>query len=140
MTDANTICHDLDLLDDWLAGKGYGEEAGLVLRALSLIHKLQDGVRSTIQERDVLSGENFDLRAENEKLRAENETHKEIAVRETMNVATLRAALKPFALSEHKIERWFGMDIPDSYNVVSQWVTVGDLRAAAAALKEQSDE
>ena len=49
---------------------GYGEEAGLVLRALSLIHKLQDGVRSTIQERDVLSGENFDLRAENEKLRA----------------------------------------------------------------------
>jgi acyl carrier protein len=48
--------------------------------------------------------------------------------------------LKPFALSEHKIERWFGMDIPDSYNVVSQWVTVGDLRAAAAALKETGDE
>ena len=33
------VTHDLDLLDDWLAGKGYGEEAGLVLRALSLIHK-----------------------------------------------------------------------------------------------------
>ena len=36
---SDNITHDLDLLDDWLAGKGYGEEAGLVLRALSLIHK-----------------------------------------------------------------------------------------------------
>lgn len=36
---SDDITHDLDLLDDWLAGKGYGEEAGLVLRALSLIHK-----------------------------------------------------------------------------------------------------
>jgi hypothetical protein len=67
-----------------------------------------------------------DMLATIEALRAEN--------------ARLREALKPFALSEHKIERWFGMDIPDSYNVVSQWVTVGDLRAAAAALKETGDE
>lgn len=36
---SDNITHDLDLLDDWLAGKGYGEEAGLVLRALTLIHK-----------------------------------------------------------------------------------------------------
>jgi len=36
---SDDITHDLDLLDDWLAGNGYGEEAGLVLRALSLIHK-----------------------------------------------------------------------------------------------------
>lgn len=49
------------------------------------------------------------LRAENEKLRAENETHKEIAVRETMKVATLRAALKPFAdLDRH----WEGDKMP----------------------------
>ena len=32
------ILNDLDLLDDWLAGKGYGEEAGLVLRAMTLIN------------------------------------------------------------------------------------------------------
>lgn len=94
MTDANTICHDLDLLDDWLAGKGYGEEAGLVLRALSLIHKLQDGVRSTIQERDVLSGENFDLRAENEKLRAKCETIYDELLEAKGQVVKLRAALK----------------------------------------------
>jgi hypothetical protein len=48
--------------------------------------------------------------------------------------------LKPFALSEHKIERWFGMDIPDSYNVVSQWVTVGDLRAAHAAYSGEKND
>lgn len=78
---SDNITHDLDLLDDWLAGKGYTEEAGLCLRALTLIHKLQDGVRTTIQERDVLSGENWQLRAKN---------------------AKLRAALKPFAdLSSH---------------------------------------
>ena len=107
---SDDITHDLDLLDDWLAGKGYGEEAGLVLRALSLIHKLQDGVRSTIQERDVLSGENFDLRAENEKL---------------------RAALKEFS------DYWF----PEAAkNEDSVKVFVGDLRAAAAALKETGDD
>ena len=50
MTDANTICHDLDLLDDWLAGKGYGEEAGLVLRALSLIHE-QEQVIEKLQRK-----------------------------------------------------------------------------------------
>ena len=54
-------------------------------------------------------------------------------------IEKLRSALKPFALSEHNIERWFGVDNPDSY-IVSQWVTVGDLRAAAAALKETGDE
>ena len=132
MTDANTICHDLDLLDDWLAGKGYGEEAGLVLRALSLIHKLQDGVRSTIRERDVLSGENWELRAENEKLRAENETHKEIAVRETMNVATLRAALKPFADLEPE-----DTDCDGNGEVI---INCDDLRVARAAIGETGDD
>lgn len=39
MLDSASILHDLDLLDDWLAGKGYGEEAGLVLRAMTLINK-----------------------------------------------------------------------------------------------------
>jgi hypothetical protein len=55
-------------------------------------------------------------------------------------IEKLREALKPFALSEHKIERWFGMDIPDSYNVVSQWVTVGDLRAAHAAYSGEKND
>ena len=110
MTDANTICHDLDLLDDWLAGKGYGEEAGLVLRALSLIHKLQDGVRSTIQERDVLSGENFDLRAENEKL---------------------RAALKPLADEVEYVPS--RMDDDDWYEMDT--IKVGHIRAARAAIE-----
>lgn len=62
------------------------------------------------------------LRAENEKLRAENETHKEIAVRETMNVATLRAALKRIA-EQDAVE--MALD--------PQWAR----RAAAAALKEK---
>lgn len=39
MTDANTICHDVDLLGDWLSAKGYTEEAGLCLRVLGLIHE-----------------------------------------------------------------------------------------------------
>lgn len=39
MTDANTICHDVDLLGDWLDAKGYTEEAGLCLRVLGLIHE-----------------------------------------------------------------------------------------------------
>ncbi len=108
---SDDITHDLDLLDDWLAGKGYGEEAGLVLRALSLIHKLQDGVRSTIQERDVLSGENFDLRAENEKL---------------------RAALKPFA---DRVDDF----IPEKHDAHRAFVTLGEIRAAAAALKETGE-
>ena len=41
---SDNITHDLDLLDDWLAGKGYGEEAGLVLRTLTLIHKQADEI------------------------------------------------------------------------------------------------
>ena len=28
MTDANTICHDVDLLGDWLDAKGYTEIEG----------------------------------------------------------------------------------------------------------------
>ena len=39
MTDANTICHDVDLLGDWLDSRGYTEEAGLCLRVLGLIHE-----------------------------------------------------------------------------------------------------
>lgn len=39
MTDANTICHDVDLLGDWLDARGYTEEAGLCLRVLGLIHE-----------------------------------------------------------------------------------------------------
>ena len=57
MTEANTICHDLDLLDDWLAGKGYGEEAGLVLRALSLIHEQAreiEKLRAELRDADVM--------------------------------------------------------------------------------------
>jgi len=70
-------------------------------------------------ERDALAGDVERLIVENQKL---------------------RAALKPFALTEHQIERWYGMDVSDSHNVVSKWVTVGDLRAAAAALKETGDD
>lgn len=49
------ILNDLDLLDDWLAGKGYGEEAGLVLRAMTLINAQARELR--------------ELRAKNEKMR-----------------------------------------------------------------------
>lgn len=89
MSEEYEITGGLDLLGDWLDAKGYTEEAGLCTRAMYLIHKqsdkitkLQDGVRLTIQERDIFSGENWDLRAENKKL---------------------RSALKPFAaiLKEH---------------------------------------
>lgn len=41
MNKISDILHDLDLLDDWLAGKGYTEEAGLVLRTMTLIHEMQ---------------------------------------------------------------------------------------------------
>ena len=83
---------------------------------------LADYYATKVDERD---DEILRLRAENEKLRAENETHKEIAVRETMNVATLRAALKRIAEQ-------------DAVEMVldPQWAT----RAAAAALKETGDE
>ena len=74
--------------------------------------KLRDGVRSTIQERDVLSGENFDLRAENEKL---------------------RAALKPFAdVKVYPV-------LEDTTRVYDEPITYGDLRAARAALGEKND-
>jgi len=62
-----------------------------------------------------------------ERLRFENETLNKIAVRETVKVATLRAALKPFAECS-PIERddaWFAHEI-----------RIEDFRAAAAALKE----
>jgi hypothetical protein len=42
MTD--DITNDLALLDDWLAGKGYGEEAGLAMRAMDLIRKQADEI------------------------------------------------------------------------------------------------
>ena len=45
MTDANTICHDVDLLGDWLDAKGYIEEAGLCLCVLNLIHKQEDEIK-----------------------------------------------------------------------------------------------
>ena len=60
------------------------------------------------------------------RLRAENEN--------------LRAALKPFAVEEQVIHRWYSSDVfpyvPDDHPVLSNKITVGDLRAAAAALKE----
>lgn len=89
MIDSASILHDLDLLDDWLAGKGYGEEAGLVLRAMTLINAQARELRELRASKHDLD-QARELRA----LRVENETHKEIAVRETKNVATLRAALK----------------------------------------------
>ena len=64
------------------------------------------------------------------RLRAENEK--------------LRAALKPFAVEEQVIHRWYSSDVfpyvPDDHPVLSNKITVGDLRAAAAALKETGDE
>ena len=146
MTEDEEILQGLDLLGDWLDAKGYTEEAGLCTRAMDEINKLReerhelknelakwvhywrdkdanalrvenerlrDGVRSTIQERDVLSGENWELRAENEKL---------------------RAALKPFAddYGDYSDGMWSDLDYIQ--------VSVGDLRAAAAALKETGNE
>ena len=87
---SDDITHDLDLLDDWLAGKGYGEEAGLVLRALSLIHK------------------------------------------QAREIEKLRAALKPFA-DEFDL---YKTDFPDHFYITDLEFTFGQLRAAAAALKE----
>lgn len=86
---SDDITHDLDLLDDWLAGKGYGEEAGLVLRAMTLINAQARELRE------------------------------------------LRAALKPFA-EKYKIN---DDSLPDANNSLTL-INVGDLRAAAAALKE----
>ena len=73
---SDDITHDLDLLDDWLAGKGYGEEAGLVLRAMTLIN---DQARELL----VLQKGNAEWRA------LQQETDGE--------VKKLRAALRPFA-------------------------------------------
>ena len=53
MTDTKTICHDVDLLGDWLDAKGYTEEAGLCLRVLDLIHKQEkeiENLRKTLIE------------------------------------------------------------------------------------------
>ena len=120
--DSASILHDLDLLDDWLNAKGYGEEAGLVLRAMTLINAQARELRKLRASKHDLEDAR-ELRA----LRVENETHKEIAVRETMKVATLRAALKlfhPYSIPKNAANT---DDLP---------VLIGDLRAAAAALKE----
>ena len=109
--DSVSILHDLDLLDDWLAGKGYGEEAGLVLQAMTLIN---DQARELL----VLQKGNAEWRA------LQQETDDE--------VKKLRAALKPFLIEhwpEHKV-----------YGYKMVFVTPDDLRAAAAALKETGDE
>lgn len=56
MTD--DITNDLALLDDWLAGKGYGEEAGLVMRAMDLIRKQADEIeklRAAIYEKETVA-------------------------------------------------------------------------------------
>lgn len=94
MTDANTICHDVDLLGDWLDAKGYTEEAGLCLRVLGLIHaqaeeneklhnqaamngklltenaELREALRESDQHFMRVDLERTRLRTENEKLRA----------------------------------------------------------------------
>lgn len=60
---SDDITHDLDLLDDWLAGKGYGEEAGLVLRALSLIHKQEREIEKLRAKLQAATGELCDRAA-----------------------------------------------------------------------------
>lgn len=56
-------------------------------------------------------------------------------------IAELEAALKPFAVQEQKIERWYGTDeepiVDDDTRVFGSQITVGDLRAARAALEKK---
>jgi hypothetical protein len=75
MTD--DITNDLALLDDWLAGKGYGEEAGLAMRAMDLIRKQADEIeklraanKALTEQSWVVDGALLSEREENEKLRA----------------------------------------------------------------------
>ena len=120
MTDANTICHDLDLLGDWLDAKGYTEEAGLCLRVLGLIHEQAEEIEKTKRFYIEAGFELRQLRGDNERLRTENEK--------------LRAVLKPFADKEYAYEGW----ADTARDAV--WFNISDLRAAAAALKETGDE
>ena len=50
---------------------GPQEAADEILRLRAHNEKILDGMRDIIRERDILSGENYDLRAENEKLKKE---------------------------------------------------------------------
>ena len=76
MTDAKTICHDLDLLGDWLDAKGYTEEAGLCTRAMDEINRLREArdecerqyqeqvnnIGEVLEERNILRAENAQLK------------------------------------------------------------------------------
>lgn len=48
------------------------EAAELITRLRIENEKILDGMRDTIKERDILSGENYDLRAENERLKKQS--------------------------------------------------------------------
>lgn len=108
--DSVSILHDLDLLDDWLAGKGYGEEAGLVLRAMTLIN---DQARELL----VLQKGNAEWRA------LQQETDDE--------VKKLRAALSGILADMN------GTQFPQT-NVRA--ISVGALNAAAAVLNDKKND
>jgi len=110
MTDANTICHDVDLLGDWLDSRGYTEEAGLCLRVLGLIHEQAEENEKTKRFYIEAGLELRQLREENKRL---------------------REALKPLVAELD--------DCPnDDYE--HALVSFADLRAAAAAYKETGDD
>ena len=50
----------------------YNEAADEITRLRAENEKILDGMRNTIRERDILSGENYDLRAENERLKKQS--------------------------------------------------------------------
>ena len=103
---SDDITHDLGLLDDWLAGRGYGDETGLVLRAMTLINK-QVGEIARL-ERQI---QNMD----------------EMLLNQSRTIKRLQEALEPFAAmmdGEHMQAFAEALD--------SDWtrcvVTIGDLR------------
>lgn len=149
MTDANTICHDVDLLGDWLDAKGFTEEAGLCLRVLGLIHerdeeieKLRSGNNEAYvfglhkgKEAAFIDYDIDGLRAEIKVLRAELEKTKRFYIEAGFELRQLR--------EDNKRLRAVLKDLIEDHEYMTDTDAEEDNMArgaARAALKETGDE
>lgn len=115
MTDHANTYPDLVNVEDWLNAKGYTGEAGACHAAMSLIRK---------QERRIAELDGV-IKSGIEHLKATDDLITEYRAR----IAELEAALKPFS---DAADHWIG---PDEASIVGGPCTLGDLRAARAALE-----
>ena len=118
MTDEYEYTRDLDLLGDWLDAKGYTEEAGLITRSMDFMHA---------QARRIA-----ELDDANVSLANLNEGLMKMLMNRDARIASLEAALKPFA------DAYWQDDVSD-YVPIGGKLTVDDFRAACVTMEGIDD-